>query len=147
MVSMIPHIWPSRNSISNCPFKKAFSPSVHIRCRKLSFRLVRKVRFRSLSCQWVLIRIILTLWSYSCQINFNIHWCTTIHFTLNTLSILASDPGLSSLENLIVAGVGGSYWYHRISANIKASVPKTMVTNANGTTIGAMSTDPWSIVK
>ena len=31
-----------------------------------------------------------------------------VKFTLNTWSILASDPGLSSLENLIVTGIGGS---------------------------------------
>ena len=32
-----------------------------------------------------------------------------MYLTLNTFSIVARDPGLSSLENLMVAGVGGSY--------------------------------------
>ena len=56
---------------------------------------------------------------------------------------MARDPGLSSLENLMVAGVDGSYRYHKVSTEIKATAPKMMTINTNGTTIGAVSTNPY----
>ena len=89
----------------------------------------------------------LTLWS--CRVKNNINFVeiklnVTMYLTLNTLSIVARDPGLSSLENLMVAGVGGSYRYHIVNVitETKATAPKMMTINTNATTIGAVSTNP-----